>query len=498
MKHYIKVRFEPVGKEIDVISDTPLTDLVQEYGVDFPCGQKGICGKCKVKILEGDIPLSSFHKRALEKLNLGKEWRLACLSAVKTDLVLAVDQWQQVVLDDQTEFPFEPAEGNGIAIDMGTTTLVSQLVDRSTGQVLGVEVGMNPQYRYGADIISRIEFGISTKHHAKKLQLCLWNEVREHIRKLNERSNAPIKKIVMVGNTFIHHAFNGLDLQPLALYPFHSDSTGIQYIDPHQLEPYLPDDSTIVFLPCIGGFVGSDILAGILATGIYKSDVMNLLIDLGTNGEIVVGNKDHIICASTAAGPAFEGTNISMGMKATRGAISSVFQNNMNISFHVIGNEDEKGICGSGLIDIMAVLREMEYMDETGQMTNNASSIQISDKVSVTQKDIREFQLAKAAVAAGSEILLNQLKVSPDDLVNIYIAGAFGNYINLENSRKVGLINYPPEKIIRASNAALRGAKMALFRDEDFILPVLSRIQHFELEKDPCFQDQFANQMFFF
>jgi len=425
MKRYVRVRFEPIGKEVAVLPETPLSDLVQEYGVDFPCGGRGICGKCKVRIIEGNISLTAFHKQALENLDLDLDWRLACLSKVETDLVLEVDQWEQIVLDEQATLLFEPKEGAGIAIDIGTTTLVSQLVDRTTGYVLGVETGINPQNIYGADIMSRIEYGIRSEDNAKQLQRSLVKKVQEHIKNLQDQSTLPIKKIVIVGNTFIHHSFNGLNLQPLSVFPFHSNFMGIQYIDPRQMNSGLSEDSVIVFLPCIGGFVGSDILAGIIATGIYQSDTNHMLVDLGTNGEIVLGNKARIICASTAAGPAFEGTNISMGMKATKGAISSVYREGLKISNYIIGNEAAKGICGSGLIDAISVLLEMNYIDETGQMFNNVNSIDIDKNVSITQKDVREFQLAKAAIAAGSEILINQLRISAEEIGNIYIAGAF-------------------------------------------------------------------------
>jgi uncharacterized 2Fe-2S/4Fe-4S cluster protein (DUF4445 family) len=241
--------------------------------------------------------------------------------------------------------------------------------------------------------------------------------------------------------------------------------------------------------------VGSDILAGIAATKMAENEKYSVLIDLGTNGEIVVGNRDKIICASTAAGPAFEGAKISQGMRATTGAISSVCLENDELKTHVIGNVSAKGICGSGLIDIMAVLLNREQIGMFGEINSGEDKVKITKQVSITQQDIREFQLAKAAIAAGIQILLNQLKISYTEIEQVFIAGGFGNFLNIQNVIRNGLIECEAEKIVKLGNTALIGAKMFLFEDEKFIQHILGKTTHVNLEADPNFQDIYIDKM---
>src|SRR5690606_4508017 len=196
----------------------------------------------------------------------------------------------------------------------------------------------------------------------------------------------------------------------------------------------------------IGSFVGSDILAGIAATNMAESENYTILIDLGTNGEIVLGNRDRIICASTAAGPAFEGAKISQGMRAVTGAVSSIQLESEKMNCHIIGNVPAKGICGSGLIDAMAVLLQHEKIGMFGEINSGEEKIELTKNIFLTQQDIREFQLAKAAIAAGLQILLNQFKISFNEVENVFIAGGFGNFLNLKNVIQTGLIETSEEK----------------------------------------------------
>jgi uncharacterized 2Fe-2S/4Fe-4S cluster protein (DUF4445 family) len=221
------------------------------------------------------------------------------------------------------------------------------------------------------------------------------------------------------------------------------------------------------------------------------------LIDLGTNGEIVLGSKDRILCASTAAGPAFEGANISMGMRAETGAISSLKLVDGKMEASVIGNTLAKGICGSALIDAIAILRKMDLIGMFGEINSGDERIAISEKVSLTQKDINEFQLAKAAIAAGLTILAKNLSIELSDIETIYIAGGFGNYINTENVVSTAMIELQEEKIHKMGNTALIGAKMLLFSDGTMISEILAKTQHINLEGDPNFQDIYVDKMLF-
>jgi uncharacterized 2Fe-2S/4Fe-4S cluster protein (DUF4445 family) len=241
--------------------------------------------------------------------------------------------------------------------------------------------------------------------------------------------------------------------------------------------------------------VGSDILAGIAATGLHKKDKYTALIDLGTNGEIAVGNMNHVICASTAAGPAFEGSNLSMGMRAVTGAISSLRLADSKIISTIIGNTEPKGICGSALIDAVAILSELGLIGMFGEINSGEENILIDRKVRLTQKDMYEFLLAKAAIAAGITILSKNLSIDPSDIDEIYIAGGFGNYITVEHVVSTGMIEASKEKIHKMGNTALIGAKMFLFGNGELATEILGKTHHINLEGSPEFQDIYISKM---
>ncbi len=489
------VQLEPLHRSFEVLEGTPLIDVLHEYGVEFPCGGKGTCGGCKVRVLEGNIPTNEEHRQALRDLGLSEEWRLACMSRVYENVTLEVDQWKTIILADNTQFQFTPREGYGIAVDVGTTTLVAQIIDLKEGKVLGAAIATNPQSRYGADIMSRVEYAV--KQDENTLTRLIREKVRELIGQLLSKNNAPVKKIVLVGNTVMHHLFCGIDLTPLATYPFQPQDMGLQQFTKQSLEWDIPGDPDILFMPSIGGFIGSDILAGILAARIHEKEAINCLIDLGTNGELLIGNREGLICASTAAGPAFEGTNISMGMTATTGALSSVHVGTDPLQYHIIGNKAPRGICGSGLIDAIAWLHDRGYIDMWGQLTDEQESIEIVPGIELTQQDIREVQLAKGAISAGIRILSQKMEIRSEAIEEIFIAGAFGNYINLANAQKIGLIEFEEEKVTRLGNSALIGAKMMLFFEPENLTPILQKIKHTSLETDPDFQEIYAMRMLF-
>jgi uncharacterized 2Fe-2S/4Fe-4S cluster protein (DUF4445 family) len=492
----IKVTLLPAGLEIPARPGTPLMDILHEYGIEFPCGGKGICGSCKIRILKGNIPLSDTHRSHLITHGLPEDMRLACMSAPTSDITIEIPQLETIILADNSPFEFEPAPGYGIAVDLGTTTLVAQLLDLTSGQVLNVVTSRNPQGKYGADIISRIEYALH-KDHAEILKQLICNKVGEMIYSLLKECPVKINKIVLVGNTVMHHLFCGFDVKALSFYPFESPYTAAKNFLPSQLGWNLDEKTDIVFMPSIGSFVGSDILAGIFATRLHLSDSWQVLIDLGTNGEIVIGNKNKIICASTAAGPAFEGARITMGMTASTGAISSITNQGGKFSYHTIGNITPTGICGSGIIDAMEVFLEMNLMNDFGDIRSDDTQIYLHKKVFINQKDIREVQLAKSAIQTGLEILYRQVGITRDHVDNLYIAGGFGNFINLSNALKIGLLDLSEDKIHKMGNTALIGAKMFLFTNPDVIKEVLKITRHISLESDPEFQELFIHNMIF-
>jgi uncharacterized 2Fe-2S/4Fe-4S cluster protein (DUF4445 family) len=489
------IRLQPLGKEIRVNHQTPLIDVLHEFGIEFPCGGKGTCGKCKVRLLDGEIKTTAVHQQKLIQMGLSSDWRLACYSQCTSDITLEIEQFNHLILADESEFDFLPQDGFGIAVDLGTTTVVAQLVDLSSAKVLAVETILNPQVRFGADLISRIQACLDG--HADEMTWIIRNAVGTMIDLMLKKQEVDVQKVVLVGNTAMQLIFSRCDVSPLSAYPFHTDNLGIKTFQAEELGWKFRVNGPIQFYPSIGSFVGSDILAGIAATGLHQKKNYTALIDLGTNGEIVIGNKNQIVCASTAAGPAFEGANISMGMRAVTGAISSLQMINGKMEATVIGNTAPKGICGSALIDAVAILSKLDLIGMFGEINSGELLINLAGKVNLTQKDINEFQLAKAALAAGLTILSNNLSIRTDEIETIYIAGGFGNYISIENVVTTGMIEVQEEKIHKMGNTALIGAKMFLFSREDLPLEILSKSRHINLEGDPNFQDIYVDKMLF-
>ncbi len=492
----VEIQLEPIGKKIIVNKGTPLRDVLFSYGVEFPCGGKGTCGNCKIQLLKGDIPLTNKHREALKRNNLSEKWRLACLSKAEIDLSIEIAQWESIILADTSRFDFIPQQGYGVAIDVGTTTLVAQLVELKNANVLAAQTRLNPQARFGSDVISRIEFALE-KENAQQLKVLIQQEIGLMLQQLLDEHNVEVTKIILVGNAVMHHLFAGHNIAPLSVYPFESKHNGEQNFRAKELNWPVPDNTEIRFMPSIGGFVGSDILAGIIASQMHTAEKPIVLVDLGTNGEIVAGNKDRLLCASTAAGPAFEGNNISCGMRAATGAISSVWANDTQFHYHVIGKDIPRGICGSGLIDAMAVALDKGFVDIGGGMTLDNATIPIVDDIELNQKDVREFQLAKGAVAAGINILLSELSIEYDDIDKVYIAGAFGNFISVSNVVRTGLLEFPVSKINKLGNSALTGAKILLFDQNKAYNDILTTCTHISLESNTNFQNIFAEKMIF-
>ena len=489
------ITLHPIGKELKVNDQTPLIDVLHEFGVEFPCGGKGTCGKCKVRLLEGEIEITALQRQKLDRLGLSEEWRLACYSSCTSDITLEIEQFNHLILADESEFDFCPRNGFGVAVDLGTTTLVTQLVDLTTARVMAVETMLNPQVKFGSDLISRIQACLDG--HALEMTRMIRFTIGTMIRKMLRKHDVEIQKVVLVGNTVMQLIFSECDVSPLSGYPFQTTNLGMKSFIPSELNWNFSVSESILFFPSIGSFVGSDILAGIVAAGLYQKTDYTALIDLGTNGEIVVGNRDRIVCASTAAGPAFEGANISMGMRAVTGAISSLKLGKGKIEASVIGNSSPKGICGSALIDAVAIFRKLELIGMFGEINSGKEYILLPGKVKVTQKDINEFQLAKAAIAAGLTILANHLSIRLTDIRELYIAGGFGNYINIEHVVETGMIGLPIEKIHKMGNTALIGAKIFLFSNLLKCNDILSKTNLVNLEGDPSFQDIYVDKMLF-
>lgn len=463
-------------------------------------------------MIEGDLPPTDADRRRLRPEDLRAGWRLACQARASSDLSLEIGQWEETILGDDERFAFRPESGLGVAVDLGTTTLVAQLVDLETGAVLAVRSGINPQARHGADVMSRVHLAVTSEEGARRLTRGIRDAVGRMVEELLRSDAADpgaLRRIAIVGNTVMHHLFCGLDVAPLSAYPFRAEQDGLVVCSPDELAWPVPADVEVRFLPCLGGFVGSDVLAGIIATSMAEADGVTLLVDLGTNGEVVVGGQGRLLCASTAAGPAFEGARIEFGMRASTGAISHVRQDGDRMVCQVVGGGTPKGICGSGLVDAVALAARAGRLEEDGRI-RGGDTLPLSGRVVVTQKDIRELQLAKAAIAAGIRILLERLDAGPDSVSRVWLAGAFGNYVSRSSARRIGLLPFREDLIIPAGNTALRGAKMALFRtpgapgegavDRSVGTSwdgVRQRVEHVALGADATFQSSFIDEMGF-
>jgi uncharacterized 2Fe-2S/4Fe-4S cluster protein (DUF4445 family) len=500
MSSTIHIRLVPLGADLHVNIDTPLHDVLFQHGVEFPCGGKGRCKGCRVRVLEGTLPITDDERNMLTGDELLAGWRLSCRHTAQEDLTLHVAQWDSAILADESAFSFTPRNGLGIAVDIGSTTLVAQIIDLSTGKVCAVNTALNHQAKHGADVMSRVSYGVNPAGRRTLVKL-IRQQVLKMIEKLLETSPSArdqLTDIVLVGNTVMHHLFCDFDLEPLSRYPFSSPNLGGWEGTSTGLGWELGSQATVRVLPCIGGFVGSDILAGIMATRIHKNEKLTGLIDLGTNGEIVFGSRQKLFCCSTAAGPAFEGARIAMGMRAATGAISRVAISGGQFQSHIIGGGSApRGICGSGLVDAVACALDLELVLPNGRIQRPPHRLELAPPVHLTQTDIRELQLAKGAIAAGVRILLQNLGKKVDHIDRVHLAGAFGNYISIASARRIGLLHIPADRVHPAGNTALLGAKVALFTSIEYLEALARRVIHVDLSAHPQFQEIYVEEMTF-
>ncbi len=497
---WVTLELHPLGRHLRLPRGTGLQDVLFEQGVEFPCGGRGRCKGCRVRVLVGELAVTPEDRERLTERELAEGWRLACRARAEGDLRIELAQWEAAILADERGFEFVPGAGFGVAVDVGTTTVAAQLLDRGTAQVLGVRTGLNVQARHGADIMSRVESAVGGG--GEVLTGAIRRQVGKMIEGLLEESGVAageVGEVVLVGNTVMHHLFGGVDLAPLAQHPFEPDQDGLLEFEGEALGWGRVSRAWVRFLPCLGGFVGSDVLAGLLATRLHEAEEPAALIDLGTNGEIVVGDRRRMLCASTAAGPAFEGARISSGMRAATGAIVGVECRGGVLECHVMGHGVARGICGSGLVDAVACGLAVGHIGSTGRFLRSGD-LSLAGSVVLTQADVREVQLAKGAIAAGIKLLAGQLGIEVEDIRTVYLAGAFGNYISRRSAQRIGLLPFPVERVVPAGNTALLGAKLALFGvgggDWEF-RGVREQVRHVGLNDDPRFQDTYVDEMLF-
>jgi len=411
-----------------------------------------------------------------------------------------------VLYDDNEILAVEPGDTTersfGLAVDLGTTTLVVELVDLNTGESIDTATENNSQMKYGMDIVSRISFAYQTQDNLQKLQAAILKTLSLMIKPILERNQVSqdhIYEIVFAGNTTMNHLLIGMPVDTLAVSPFHAVFHKLPEFTAGELGLRLNPNAKAYVVPNIKSFVGGDISAGLQATGLANRKGNHLFVDLGTNGEIVLKTEKKFVATSTAAGPAFEGMNIGSGMLALPGAIYKA-EKKSRLILHTIGKEKPQGICGTGLIDLIALFLDEDKITSSGKIDGNKGTIRITEKIAISQQDVRQIQLAVAAVKTGIRLICEKYRIKKEDLDKVFIAGAFGNYLNTKNAKRIGLLpDINPEKIVYVGNSSLAGARALLLskparkRTESLI----KKVRYISLASDPRFQEYFINSLNF-
>ena len=483
-------------KTISAAPHTTVLEALRSAGFhpDAPCGGHGSCRKCTV-YLDG-VPC------------------LACRTEITRDAVLTLPDPSAQLLSGSFRPDVLPDGDHRyvLAFDVGTTTVAGFLLDGVTGQLLSQAAELNRQQSFGADVISRIVY--ARENGEAPLRSAVWDTLRSLTHRLCGAAGVDASWVTLASfaaNPAMHHLLLGLDTEPLVKPPY---MPGVLQALVEENRGRLPVAENAVFrvLPNIAGFVGGDTAACLLSASFDRLQKLTLLMDIGTNGELVLGDGTRRIACSTAAGPALEGANIFCGMRGTAGAIDHVRLVHGALQCSVIGGGKAVGLCGSGLLDAIAVCLELGIIDPSGRMAeasvpadrktaaDGCLALRLQDDVVLTQKDVRQVQLAKAAIRAGIGLLLQQLDAKPEDISAVLLAGAFGNYLTPASACAIGLL--PPlllERIVPVGNAAGVGAGMAALSESSFRLAsrLAETTEFLELGGLPDFQELYVDCMAF-
>jgi len=495
----MKITFRLPGKDpvtTECVAGENLLELAGRAGVpmDAPCGGSGTCGKCRVQLLEGGVDTVPSRHISLEERRNG--WVLACKSTVKEDCTVLVPEsaaaWQNEIRTAEPEAEMAVAVGQETvcAVDIGTTTVSAVLMDAENGKLLAKASVGNGQIRYGADVINRI-IQQSRPGGIEKLQNAVLKEtliplVEKLCTDAGVASNR-ISRVAIAANTTMNHLLLGVDANPIRMEPYEPAFLSKKGLKAADLNLPASPDAELILAPNVGSWVGGDITAGILATDIWKGDEMSLFIDLGTNGEIVLGNRDFLMTCACSAGPAFEGGDISWGMRATAGAVeaASIDAETMEPDLQIIGGGKCAGICGSGLIDLVAELFRHGIINQKGNFVRKGNRILTDNygcsryvlafpeksatgrEIFIDEVDIDNFIRAKAAIYSGIDTLLQAVDMTPNCIDRVLVAGGIGSGINLKNAVSIGMLpNVGMDKYRYVGNTALQGARTMALGDE--------------------------------
>ena len=544
----------PDGLKLEAPRGETILEALQkaDLRIDGECGGLGKCGTCKVKVLSATKPLSREEKELLDEAEIEQGIRLACRNRVEKDLVIQMEEMDSHGLNHQilaagtrSVFQLDPLidqrsvslershqEGGlyGLTFDLGTTTLVGKLIRLADGKEVDAVSRLNSQSKYGADVISRIKYVKEQPSGLRDLSDLIirdLNQITEQLLETGDIKASDIFVVVAAGNTTMQHLLLSLNPTSIAHAPFAPVTTDAQILRAADIGITLHPEALFYVMPVRSGYIGGDLVSMIIASGCAEQDdKIALGLDLGTNGEIFLGNRKRLVTCSAAAGPALEGARISHGMIAKEGAIEKVYVKDGNLHYQVIGRVKPQGLCGSGLVDLVAVLLEQGIIDHGGliQPPPREIEVELRDRViqgdegvynflvataeeaidqkpiHFSQKDVRELQLAKGAVAAGVQILMEEMGIGIMDIDMVYLAGAFGNYIHPQSALRIGLIPKVDPRIIHAiGNAASTGASMVLLAKGYWKMAndLARSIEHVELSTRPDFNEYFIENLNF-
>jgi uncharacterized 2Fe-2S/4Fe-4S cluster protein (DUF4445 family) len=529
MDQHATVRFEPTGRTTQVPVGSTLLAAARLAGVevDAPCGGLGRCGSCRVRATGELVPPSAEEQELLGGAGVAAGIRLACRARAAGDVTVTVPErtgaTRVVTQAEYRPFAVESPARRGIeaigqvlgaAVDLGTTTVAVLLVDLTTGEVLAVAGGANDQRSFGADVLSRVAH--ANDRGGRDLQKVAVDQLDMLLGQALQQADASadrLAELVVVGNVAMTGLLLGKDVGMLGEAPYKGAPVAEYRVPAHTLglAPFATLD--VLVPPGISAFIGSDITSGILATGLADRDEPTLSMDLGTNGEIVLSVGGEMIAASTAAGPALEGATITCGMRAEPGAIERVTLARTAFELGVIGEAEPTGICGSGLLDLVAALLEAGVIDSTGAFTDVAEdwgdrlteldgvrAFTVTGDVVLTQKDIRQVQLAVGAIKAGIELLLDEAGMMEGAIARILVAGGFGYHVRADSLVRLGLLAPVwAERVTFVGNTALAGARMyllssALRQEARDIVPVVHTL---DLAAHSGFQELFVRSLDF-
>lgn len=473
--------------------------------VNAPCSGKGVCGKCKVRVPDHRFLLSPEEVHFLSEREIEQGIVLACDHELDRELVVITEDKEEGHLIEDTYAPIQieqqvavDIQCYGIVVDIGTTTLALSLVDRMDGRVIAIEKQLNPQRGFGADVISRIMYVNEAKN--TKLMDLIRESILEGIFALVEQGEISLElvdRVVLSGNTTMIYLLLDIDPQNLAVSPFTTVDMGLTEYRGDQIWPGLLSHATVTILPWISAYVGGDIVSGMYATSLLHQTGNCLFIDIGTNGEMVLRTDKHLFCASTAAGPAFEGANIRCGMGSVNGAVCEIHDQGDDFDLKVLGDTEPKGLCGSAIIDAVSLLLQKGVIEDTGYLE---APFMFCDNIGIYPEDVRQVQLAKAAVAAGVSVLLLKAGLKPEDVDCVYLAGGFGSHLNLDHGIAIGIIHAVfKDRVVIVGNSSLAGGVKFLLEQngKDAIQEIIDKSEYIELSMSTEFNDYYIEHMMF-